>query len=317
MLVIHQACRNSHQTERLMQNSATKLGGEALLLLKLIAIRFPNDKIFFRINGVSLANQSLDLNDRRKAGSGVRGSGSSRNIRRLRKGLAPTEEVEANIHASRRGNGSGSRGATVARMSTKSSYDTVSEAASQTATEVSQGDSICSVPAQMISSSSSYGWSKIKQDRAASRFHAYANSRSLTLNGTEPTAMQSKDPLGSNEPDAGGFSIRASNLQVEEPLSFHTPDIYHSKELSVEEQPPPFLSPDIYQSRELSVDSDGRAFSGPLTYRVHKRQDGQAAQSVRRSRFFRGKRKQCYVENNLCFHICGEATTRSQFNNSE
>lgn len=129
----------------------------------------------------------------------------------------------------------------MARMSTKSSYDTVSEAASQTATEVSQGDSICSVPAQMISSSSSYGWSKIKQDRAASRFHAYANSRSLTLNGTEPTALQSKDPLGSNEPDAGGFSIRASNLQVEQPLSFHTPDIYHSKELSVVSVLPLFL----------------------------------------------------------------------------
>ncbi|XP_019195446.1 PREDICTED: probable serine/threonine-protein kinase At1g54610 isoform X2 [Ipomoea nil] len=225
---------------------------------------------------------------RRKAGSAVRGSGSSRNMRRLRKGMAPTEEVEANMLGSRRGNGSGSRGATVARMSLKSSYDTVSEAASQTATEVSQGDSICSVPAQMISSSS-YGWPK-KHERAAARFHAFANSRSITMNGgvEPPTLQQSKDdPLGLDEQD-GGLAIRPKSMkQVEQPLSFHSPDIYHfSKELSVEEQPPPFLSPDLYHSREQS-DSDGRAFSGPLTYRGHKRQDGQAAQSVRRSRFCR------------------------------
>lgn len=147
---------------------------------------------------------------------------------------------EVDIHGSRRSNGGGSKGATVARMSLKSSYDTVSEAASQTATEVSQGDSICSVPAQMISSSS-YGWAKsVKQDRAA-RFQAYLNSRSLTLSAVEPTVLQSKDSdeqehteqSSSANTDAGFAILVKNNTQVERPLSFHSPDIYQSKELSM------------------------------------------------------------------------------------
>ncbi|CAH9071102.1 unnamed protein product [Cuscuta epithymum] len=108
---------------------------------------------------------------RRRAGSTGRGSAYSRNIRARRKGVAPIEDFDSSIHSSRRSNGSSnhySRGATVTRVPLKTPYDTVSEAASQT-TEISQGDSIHSVPVHMISSYS--GWPKSKkQDR--SRLHA-------------------------------------------------------------------------------------------------------------------------------------------------
>ncbi|VFQ77653.1 unnamed protein product [Cuscuta campestris] len=117
---------------------------------------------------------------RRKTGSTVRGGSAFSRNKRTRRGVASTEDMKSSYHTSRRSNGKStcSKGATVARMSHKTPYDTFSEAASQT-TELSQGDSICSVPVQTISSYD--GWPKSQRlDRSG--LHAYGNSRRLQMN---------------------------------------------------------------------------------------------------------------------------------------
>ncbi|XP_016569912.1 protein IMPAIRED IN BABA-INDUCED STERILITY 1 isoform X2 [Capsicum annuum] len=238
---------------------------------------------------------------RKRAGSTVAGSGASRNSRKLQKALqessnlgivVSTEEAEANIHNGRRNNGasvqiSKGKGATVARISMKPSYDTVSDT-SQT-TEESQGESIRSVPAQMTASSGT-AWPRMrKHDSAATRPHPPANSRNQKLIAFDPSSiLQAADTFNLNMPGNNDFSGRITTAAISrnnDANSLHRQYTHH-------EQRDSFGSSDIHQSLELSEDYYGRqrrvVFSGPL---IHQRSDAkkdiQMDQDGRRSRFYK------------------------------
>ncbi|KAM3306008.1 putative serine/threonine-protein kinase isoform X1 [Capsicum chacoense] len=239
---------------------------------------------------------------RKRAGSTVAGSGASRNSRKLQKALqessnlgivVSTEEAEANIHNGRRNNGasvqiSKGKGATVARISMKPSYDTVSDT-SQT-TEESQGESIRSVPAQMTASSGT-AWPRMrKHDSAATRPHPPANSRNQKLIAFDPSSiLQAADTLNLNMPGNNDFSSRITTEAIS-----RNNDAKHSlhRQYTHHEQRDSFGSSDIHQSLELSEDYYGRqrrvVFSGPL---IHQRSDAkkdiQMDQDGRRSRFYK------------------------------
>ncbi|XP_049396929.1 cyclin-dependent kinase C-2 C-like [Solanum stenotomum] len=237
---------------------------------------------------------------RKRASSTVRASGASRNSRKVQKslqesrnfGIVSTEDAEANIHNGHRNiGGSGhiskGKGATVARISMKPSYDTVSEA-SQT-TEESQGESIRSVPAQTASSGTA--WAKMRtQDSAASRPHPQANSKSQKLIAFDTSSvLHSADTLDLNMPGNNDFSSRINN----EARGCNN-DAKHSisRQYTHHEQRDSFGSSDIHQSQEISEDYNGRqrrvVFSGPLIHqRSDPNQDYQTHQDGRRSRFYK------------------------------
>ncbi|PHU19619.1 putative serine/threonine-protein kinase [Capsicum chinense] len=198
---------------------------------------------------------------RKRAGSTVAGSGASRNSRKLQKALqessnlgivVSTEEAEANIHNGRRNNGasvqiSKGKGATVARISMKPSYDTVSDT-SQT-TEESQGESIRSVPAQMTASSGT-AWPRMrKHDSAATRPHPPAYSRNQKLMAFDPSSiLQVADTLNLNMPGNNDFSSRITTAAIS-----RNNDAKHSlhRQYTHHEQRDSFGSSDIHQSLEL------------------------------------------------------------------
>lgn len=164
-----------------------------------------------------------------------------------------TKEAEANIHNGRRNNGgsghiSKGKGATVARISMKLSYDTVSEA-SQT-TEESQGESIRSVPAQMTASSGT-AWAKMrKQDSSATRPHSQANSRSQKLFAFDPSSvLQAADTLDLNMSGNNDYSSR-----INTEARGRNNDAKHSisRQYTHHEQRDSFESSDIHQSEEMS-----------------------------------------------------------------
>ncbi|XP_060190132.1 cyclin-dependent kinase C-2 C-like [Lycium barbarum] len=242
---------------------------------------------------------------RKRASSTVRASGASRNSRKVQKPhqessnfgiVVSTEEAEANTHNGRRNNvGSGhiskGKGATVARISMKSSnYDTVSEA-SQT-TEESQGESIRSVPAQMTASSGNAWAKKRRQDSAGTRPpHRQAKSRSQKLIAFDPSSiLQATDNVDLNMPDNNDFSSRINTeARGRNNDAKHCIGRQHTHH---HEQRDSFGSPDIHQSQELSEDYNGRqrrvAFSGPLIHqRSDAKQDNQTYQDGRRSRFYK------------------------------
>lgn len=123
------------------------------------------------------------------------------------------KEVEANIYVARRSNGGNihpkGKGARESLGSLKSSYDTVSEASqvSQT-TDISQGESICSLP--VISASSGFAWAKSrKQDSASLRLHTKKTSLSNPLSAIDPTSvMHASNNLHLNRKDDIEFSSR-------------------------------------------------------------------------------------------------------------
>lgn len=162
------------------------------------------------------------------------------------------KEAEANIHNGRRNNGasvqiSKGKGATVARISMKPSYDTVSDT-SQT-TEESQGESIRSVPAQMTASSGT-AWPRMrKHDSAATRPHPPANSRNQKLIAFDPSSiLQAADTFNLNMPGNNDFSGRITTAAISrnnDANSLHRQYTHH-------EQRDSFGSSDIHQSLELS-----------------------------------------------------------------
>ncbi|XP_069151063.1 protein IMPAIRED IN BABA-INDUCED STERILITY 1-like isoform X1 [Solanum lycopersicum] len=190
----------------------------------------------------------------------MRASGASRNSRKVQKslqessnfGIVSTEEAEANIHNGLRNiGGSGhiskGKGATVAGISMKPSYDTVSEA-SQT-TEESQGESIRSVPAQTTSSGTA--WAKMrKQDSAASRPHPQANSKSQKLIAFDTSSVLNlANTLYLNMSGNNDFASRINN----DARSYNN-DAKHSisRQYNHHEQQDSFGSSDIQQSQEMS-----------------------------------------------------------------
>lgn len=230
----------------------------------------------------------------------MRASGASRNSRKVQKppqelsnfGIAvTTEEAETDNHNSHRNNGgsahiSKGKGATVACISMKPSYDTVSEA-SQT-TEESQGESIRSVPAQMTASSGT-AWAKMrKQDSAATRPHPQANSRSQKLIAFDPSSvLQTTDTLDLNMPGNNELSSR-SNIESRG----RNNDAKHSisRQYTHHQQRDSFGPSHIHQSQEMSEDYNGRqrrvVFSGPLIHqKSDAKQDYQIHHDGRRSRF--------------------------------
>ncbi|XP_009597660.1 protein IMPAIRED IN BABA-INDUCED STERILITY 1-like [Nicotiana tomentosiformis] len=226
---------------------------------------------------------------RKKTSSTVKASGASRDSRNVQKALqkssnfgimVSTEEAEANIHNGRRNNGgsgpiSKGKGATVARISMKPSYDTVSEA-SQT-TGDSQGESIRSVPAQMTASSGVTWAKKRKQDSAATRPHPQDNSRSQKLIAFDlSNVLHAADTSDLNMQDSYDFSSR-----INTEARGHNNDATHSIGRQY-----------THESQELSEDYNGKqkrvGLSGPLIQqRSDAKHDNQTRQDCRRSRFYR------------------------------
>ncbi|MCD7456895.1 Cyclin-dependent kinase 12 [Datura stramonium] len=224
---------------------------------------------------------------RKRASSTVQASETSRKARKALQEpsnfckVVPTEEVEANVHGSRRNYGSNAqiskgRRATISRISMKPVYDTVSEASQMS--DESQGDStILSVPVQMPESSG-FAWAKKgKQDSAATRLYPPPNSRSQKLSAFGPSGVpHAGDTLDSNMQDNDDF------------LRTHTFKNIHRKH-GHHERPDSFDLSD----QELSVDYDGQQgrgvrFSGPLLCQSQKfdsKQDSQSRKAGHRSRF--------------------------------
>ncbi|KAM7510091.1 hypothetical protein LguiB_008966 [Lonicera macranthoides] len=223
---------------------------------------------------------------RKKAGAKVRGSGSSKNPRRVRKTLqeansfcrvVPTEEVEGNGELTGRRNRSNAhfpkgKGATVCRGSLKASYDTVSEASqATTATEVSQGDSICTVPAQMTASS---GFNRSKQPKrgVSSKLYDQVPSRSQTLH----SARQE------NEESTRGFRTPGNARDENSKWKMQRQRSCHPNPNSVD-------SHDVFETEEYSEDyNDEQENVGPLLTQSHTRKENHTHQAVPRSRFYRG-----------------------------
>uniref|UniRef100_A0A5B6YN06 Protein kinase domain-containing protein n=1 Tax=Davidia involucrata TaxID=16924 RepID=A0A5B6YN06_DAVIN len=227
---------------------------------------------------------------RRKVGVRGRASGSSKNSRRVRKALQesstfykviPTEEMEASTQFGRRNNGGNAhvakvKGATECRETMKSLYDTVSEASQ--GTEVSQVDSIRSVPVQ-ATASGGFAWTKRRKgDVASTRLLVQGSSRSPNLSALDPSSvLHAKDTLdskGQEFPSTDSYEIAKHALR-RQPDSFDAADIYHPQELSVD-----------YNDQQKRVPLSGPLFS--QSHRIDERQENHTRQAVGRSRFYRG-----------------------------
>ncbi|XP_059642807.1 protein IMPAIRED IN BABA-INDUCED STERILITY 1-like [Cornus florida] len=228
---------------------------------------------------------------RKKPGARVRASGASRNPRRVRKALqepstfynvVPTEEMEGSSQFPHKNNGNSTRplikgkAATECRETMKSSYDTVSEASQ--VTEISQGDSIRSVPVQ-ATTSSGFPWTKRqKGDAASTRLHGQSSSRTQNAGalGQENEGFPSRgspDTRNSDSHEIVKHVIPRQQSQLDRRDSFNASALYHSQELSVD-----------YNDRHKVH------FSGPLLPQSHKtdgRQESNIHPSVGRSRFYR------------------------------
>ncbi|XP_009768588.1 protein IMPAIRED IN BABA-INDUCED STERILITY 1 isoform X2 [Nicotiana tabacum] len=227
---------------------------------------------------------------RKRASSNAQASETSRKSRKALQEpssfckVVPSEEVEANVHGSRRNHGgsvhiSKGRRATVSRISMKPLYDTVSEASQMT--DESQGDStILSVPVQMPESSG-FAWAKKgKLDSSTTRLYPPANSTSQKLSAVDPSGvLHTEDTWDSNMQDNYELLNRAHTFKH----SIHRQHGHHERSDS-------FDSSD----QEPSVDYTGQqgrvACSGPLLCQSQKfdtKQDSQSRKAGHRSRFYR------------------------------
>lgn len=124
------------------------------------------------------------------------------------------QEGESTTQFARRNNGGNTyglkaKGASQSRESLKSSYDTVSEAASQ-ATEISQADSIRSVP--VVTASSNFAWAKKRRGNAGStRLQSQAISRGQNLSA-----------LDSEEQEHEEFSSKESTEDSSDTVDFQS-----------------------------------------------------------------------------------------------
>uniref|UniRef100_A0A5B6YNE6 Protein kinase domain-containing protein n=2 Tax=Davidia involucrata TaxID=16924 RepID=A0A5B6YNE6_DAVIN len=236
---------------------------------------------------------------RRKGGTRARASGSSRNPRRVRKALqepstfckvVPTEEMEASTQFARRNNGGNThvpkgKGATECRETMKSSYDTVSETSQ--GTEVSQVDSIRSVPVQ-VTASTGFAWAKRRRGNAASTrsYGQGSSSRSQNLSALDPSVLYAKDTAQENEEFSGTIHI--------DPRDHDSYEIAKSglqRQQTQLDRQDSFDAFDIYHGQELSVDCNDQPervqFSGTQSHRIDEKQESHIRQAVGRSRFYR------------------------------
>lgn len=232
---------------------------------------------------------------RRKESARPRASGTSRYPRRTRKALQETSSIsemegESTTQFARRNNGGNTyglkaKGASQSRESLKSSYDTVSEAASQ-ATEISQADSIRSVP--VVTASSNFAWAKKRRGNAGStRLHSQAISRGQNLSA-----------LDSEEQEREEFSSKESTEDSSDTVDFQSQKFsvgYYDRKGRVQ-----LSGPLLSQSNSLLEGQENRnrfdkkervQMSGPMfsePRRLVEAQENDVRQAVRRSRFYRG-----------------------------
>lgn len=232
---------------------------------------------------------------RRKESARPRASGTSRYPRRTRKALQETSSIsemegESTTQFARRNNGGNTyglkaKGASQSRESLKSSYDTVSEAASQ-ATEISQADSIRSVP--VVTASSNFAWAKKRRGNAGStRLHSQAISRGQNLSA-----------LDSEEQEREEFSSKESTEDSSDTVDFQSQKFsvgYYDRKGRVQLSGPllsqsnSFLEGQENRNRfdkKERVQMSGPMFSEPR--RLVEAQENDVRQAVRRSRFYRG-----------------------------
>ncbi|KAK3026224.1 hypothetical protein RJ639_040509 [Escallonia herrerae] len=226
-----------------------------------------------------------------------------------------SEEVEPNIQVARRNIGgnapySRGKGGTESRGSGKSSYDTMSEASQ--GTEISQDDSIRSVPVH-ITASSGFAWAKRrKQNATSSRLHSQATSRSQNLRTLDPSSvLHANDTLDSERDEHDDFSSRNPAAS-----SGHEKIAKHAmhRQRSHPNRPDSFDSSNLFQPEELSVDyNDQRErlpFSGPLLSqkrRTDGRQESHSRQAAaRRSRFYKGMALNPLIQANAASIFCSQ-----------
>ncbi|CAK9162957.1 unnamed protein product [Ilex paraguariensis] len=238
---------------------------------------------------------------RKKGGTTVRASGGSRRVHKPLQEpstsckVAPTEEWEANIQVARRSKGGNAhypkgKGATESRGSVKTSYDTVSEISQ--GTEISQVDSVRSVPVQ-ITPSSSFAWAKRRrQDAASTRLHSLTTLRRQNLSALDPSSvLYAQDTLESEWQEN---EVCSSRIHIGSRGNDEIAKRAIRRLQSHPNRPESFDSSDFYESQELSVDYNDEGgsvpFSGALLLqprRTDGRQKGQTRQAARRSRFYR------------------------------
>ncbi|KAK2987876.1 hypothetical protein RJ640_025643 [Escallonia rubra] len=229
--------------------------------------------------------------------------------------ISGKREVEANIQVGRRNIGgnapySRGKGGTESRGSGKSSYDTMSEASQ--GTEISQDDSIRSVPVH-ITASSGFAWAKRrKQNAASSRLNSQATSRSQNLRTLDPSSvLHANDTLDSERDEHDDFSSRnpaaSSGHDEIARRAMH-------RHRSHPNRPDSFDSSNLFQPEELSVDyNDQRErlpFSGPLLSqkrRTDGRQESHIRQAAaRRSRFYKGMALNPLIQANAASIFCSQ-----------
>ncbi|KAI8534027.1 hypothetical protein RHMOL_Rhmol10G0056400 [Rhododendron molle] len=254
---------------------------------------------------------------RRKASGKTRPSGTSRYPRRTRKALQETSSIsevltcslfyakegESAAQFARRNNGGSAyglkvKGATQSRESLKSSYDTMSEASQ--ATEISQVDSIRSVP--VVAASSNFSWAKKRRGNVgSSRLHSQTisrgqNSRALDSEEQEIEEFSSKESYDASK----HVTWRQQSPHYREDSS-HTSD-HQSQKFSAghnDHKGVQFSGPLLSQSNSLlegqvnrnALDKKERVqLSGPLSSqpRLDEGHENDIRQAVCRSRFYRG-----------------------------
>ena len=127
------------------------------------------------------------------------------------------------------------KGATVCRGSLKVSYDTRSEASqATTATEVSQGDSICTVPAQMMASSG-FNWSKRPKRGVSLKLYDQVPSRSQTLHSERQEneeSMRGFRTPGNACDENSKWKMQRQRSCHPNPDSFDSYDVFETEEYS-------------------------------------------------------------------------------------
>ncbi|XP_011098677.1 probable serine/threonine-protein kinase At1g54610 [Sesamum indicum] len=236
---------------------------------------------------------------RKKSSAITRAEGGPRNPRRARKTLQestdfckviPAEEVD-NAQVARRNHGVSTnayrkKGGVETRTSLKPSYDTKSDASqgSQT-TQVSQGTSIHSLPAQ-VTTSNSFAWAKRrKQPDVFTRLHSQptqsSNQKSIALEPSnilhvhdtlEPDGQQNHDYSGRiSGAETARRPTRREQAQLRRPESFDSSDIYEPQE----------LPEDYGNKKKCRVGYSGTLTSQEIAARQHD-----LPRQVHRSRFY-------------------------------
>ncbi|CAK9162953.1 unnamed protein product [Ilex paraguariensis] len=296
MAVVHLAIRGCQVSA---QHSYTL--AEAISVVQVSSPKLNFEELSVWNQALRIETVLLVIQDGKKGGTTVRASGGSRRIHKpLQESstsckVAPTEEWEANIQVARRSKGGNAhypkgKGAIESRGSVKTSYDTVSEISQ--GTEISQVDSVRSVPVQ-ITPSSSFAWAKRRrQDAASTRLHSLTTLRHQNLSALDPSSvLYAQDTLESERQEN---EVCSSRIHIGSRGNDEIAKRAIRRLQSHPNRPESFDSSDFYESQELSVDYNDEGgsvpFSGALLLqprRTDGRQKGQTRQAARRSRFYR------------------------------